>query len=154
MRPNFVSNARKPRSPGREVELLEEQRIVRDVHLAVDAEQRAIGIDDCRRVVVEARGALLEERSDDHDAQFGGERAEAIGGGAGNGFRQIEQPRVFFAAEILRAEQFLQADDLRALSRGFADSLDGTVEIRLADRGRRTSGPVRSGIFRESQELF
>ena len=85
-------------------------------------EQRAIGVDDGRRVVIEAGGALLEQRRDDHHAQFGGERAEAIGGRPGNGFGQIEQAGVFFAAEILRAEKFLQADDLRALARGFADA--------------------------------
>ena len=139
---------------GREVELLEEERIVRDVHLAVEAEQRAIGVDDRGGVVIEAGGALFEQRRDDDDAQFGGQRAEAVGGRARDGFGEIEQAGVFFAAEILRAEQFLQADDLRALARGFADLFDGMIEIRTADRGRRTSAPVRSGIFRESQKLF
>ena len=91
------------------------------MHLAIDAEQRAIGVDDRRGVVVEAGGALLEQRGDDHHAEFGGQRAQAVGGGAGDGFGEIEQAGVFFAAEILRAEQFLQADDLRALLRGFAD---------------------------------
>ncbi len=61
MRPNFVSNARKAEIAGSEVELFEEERIVRDVHLAVEPEQRAVGIDDRRRVVIQPGGALLEQ---------------------------------------------------------------------------------------------
>ena len=56
---------------GREIEFLEEERIVRDVHLAVEPEQRAVGVDDRGGVVIEAGGALLEQRRDDDDAQFG-----------------------------------------------------------------------------------
>ena len=55
---------------GREVELLVEERVVRDVHLAVAAQQLAVGVDDHRGVVVDARGAPLEQRRDDHDALF------------------------------------------------------------------------------------
>src|ERR1019366_6784074 len=42
-----------------EIELLVIERVVRDVHLAIDAQERAVGIDDRRRVVVEAGGPLL-----------------------------------------------------------------------------------------------
>ncbi len=61
---------------GREIELLVEERIVRDVHLAILAEQRAVGVDDRGGVVVEARRALLEERGDDDDAVLLRELAE------------------------------------------------------------------------------
>ena len=39
----------------REIELLVVKRVVRDVHLAVDAQQRAVGVNDRRGVVVDAR---------------------------------------------------------------------------------------------------
>ncbi len=51
--------------------------------------------------------------------------------GPGIAFRQIEQARVFLAAEILRAKQFLQADDLRASLGGFANLIHGVIEICL-----------------------
>src|SRR6185312_17404564 len=50
---------------GREIVLLVIERIVRDVHLAVHAEQRAVRIDHRGRVVVETGAALLE-RSEEH----------------------------------------------------------------------------------------
>src|SRR5579863_5900290 len=115
----------------REVELFEEKRIVGNVHLAINSEQRSIGVNDRRRVVVKARRALLEKRSDDHDTQLGRERAQTFGRWPRNGFRQIEKPGILFAAEILRTEQLLQTDDLRAFLRRFADPLDRMVEIRL-----------------------
>ena len=46
---------------GGKVELLVEERIVRDVHLPVNAEELAVGVNDRSGVVVEAGGALLEE---------------------------------------------------------------------------------------------
>src|SRR5437868_10153835 len=51
---------------GREIKLFVVERIVRDVHLAVHAAQRAIRVKDDRRVVVDARSALLEQGSDQH----------------------------------------------------------------------------------------
>ena len=55
---------------GREVELLVEERVVRDVHLAVQAERARRRVEDDRGVVVEARRAPLEERRDDRHARF------------------------------------------------------------------------------------
>ena len=46
-----------------EIKFLEIERIVRDVHLAVDAEHAAVGIEDRGRVVIHARGAPLEKRA-------------------------------------------------------------------------------------------
>ena len=50
---------------GREVVFFEVQRVVGDVHLAVDAQQRAVGVDHQRGVVIHARRAPLEQRADD-----------------------------------------------------------------------------------------
>ena len=153
MRAEFRVESAEAEIARREVEFFEEQRIVRDVHLAVEAEQRPVGVDDRGRIVIQTRSALLEQRRDNHHAQFLRERAQSIGGRPGNGFRQIEQPRVFLAAEILRAEQFLQADDLRALSGGFAH-FAGADPDSPADRAHRPSAPAPCGIFRWSQNLF
>ena len=61
-----------------EVELLVVAGVVGDVHLAVDARQAAVGVDDRQRVVVEARGAALEDRRDHHDAQAPGHLAQGL----------------------------------------------------------------------------
>jgi hypothetical protein len=53
-RPTFVSKLRKPRIAGGEVKLLVVERVVRDVHLAVQPELRAVGVEDGRRVVIES----------------------------------------------------------------------------------------------------
>ena len=108
---------------GREIKFLVVERVVGDVHLAVDAEQRAVGVDHRGGVVIEAGGAALEERGDDDHAQLGGQLAERLGRGPGDGLGQVEAVVIFLAAKILRAEQFLQADDLRAAPGGFADAL-------------------------------
>ena len=50
---------------GRKVVLLVVERIVRDVHLAVDAGDGPIGIQRDRGVVVEPRRAALKERGDE-----------------------------------------------------------------------------------------
>ena len=102
---------------GREIKLLVEQRIIGNVHLAIDAEQRAVRVDDRRRVVINARRALLEERGDDHHLVFLRELLKRVGARAGNRFGQFEVFVVFALAEILRAKQFLRADDLRAVFR-------------------------------------
>jgi len=113
-----------------EVEFFEEERIVGDVHLAIETEERAIGVDDDGGVVVEAGGAFFEKGCHDDDAKFGGEWLETLGGRAGDGFGEIEEAGVFFAAEVLGAEKFLGADDLRATGGGFADFFDSAVEVQ------------------------
>ena len=58
------------RVAGDEVVLLVEQRIVRDVHLAIHAQQRAVGVDDRGRVAVDAARLPLEDRHDEHDLEL------------------------------------------------------------------------------------
>src|SRR3981081_24870 len=94
---------------GSEIEFFVVERIVGNVHLAVDASQHAIRIEDRSRVVIEAGRTLLEERRDQHDFIFKGGGGELICSRAGNRFREIKQRRVFALAKILRLEEFGQA---------------------------------------------
>ncbi len=71
-----------PRVTRREVELLVEERVVGDVHLAIDAHDRAVGFDDDGGVVIEAGRALLEHRGDDHRAVLARQRRQRLGGRA------------------------------------------------------------------------
>src|SRR3546814_5758599 len=59
-------------------------RVVGDVHLAVLAGGAAVGVEDHRGVVVQAGGALFEQRADQHHAVLLRQPREAFGAGAGN----------------------------------------------------------------------
>ena len=81
--------------PRGEIEFLVKERIVRDVHLPVDAQQGSVGIDDYGRVVVEAFGALFEERCDYDYPVFLGETLECPRAGTWDGLCEVEIPVVF-----------------------------------------------------------
>ena len=98
-----------------EVELLPELRQVRDVVLAVLAEQRAVGVDDRGGVVVLALVLDLVDRQHDDQAQFLGQRLEPLGRRAGDRLDVGVVLLVLDGAEVRAVEQLLEADDLRAL---------------------------------------
>lgn len=114
---------------GREIEFFEVERIVGNVHFAVFAEERAVGVKDGAGVVVDAGGASFEKRGDDHYFSFFCDFCERAGGGSGNRFGEIEEHCVFGTAEIFAAKKFIHTDDLRAARRGFADFLNGVREV-------------------------
>jgi hypothetical protein len=114
---------------GGEVELFVVEGVVGDVHLAVDAEEIAVGVDDGRGVMVETRGALFEQGNDDDDAMFAGDVLEGAGGGAGDGFGESEVGILFRLAEVLGAEELLGADDLGALACGALGGGEGFAEV-------------------------
>ncbi len=105
------------------------KRIIRDVHFAVQTANRAVGVKDDRRVVIHARGALLEKGGDKHDAKLFCQRRKRIGRRAGNGFGQIEQSWVFTLAEVLSLEKFRQTDDLGAARGRLTNLFDGALLI-------------------------
>ena len=71
---------------GREVILLVIERVVGNVHLAVAAAERAVGVEDDRRVVVDPGRAALEDRADHDHARLARDRASAsvVGPGIGS----------------------------------------------------------------------
>ena len=115
----------------RKVILLVIERIVGDVHLAVDAGDVAIGIQRDRGVVIKPRRAPLKQRRDDRHVQLARQPRPASRGRPRNRLGQIEQLQVFALAKVLRAEELRQADDLRAQPRGLADVVDRGGEVRL-----------------------
>src|SRR5690606_23106230 len=84
--PNFVAEI-----AGREVILLVVPRIVRDVHLAVLAEVTALAVEHRSRIVINARGTLLEQARDERDIELGGKLTERLGARARDGFRQRKE---------------------------------------------------------------
>jgi hypothetical protein len=117
---------------GREVVLLVEQRIVRNVHLAIDAEQRPVGIDDRSRVPIDPRRLPLEHGNDDDDGELAREALHRLRARARNRLRQIEAIALLRLAEVERVIELLEADDLRAARRRLADQTLGAADV-LAD---------------------
>ena len=113
-------NGGKTQITGGEIEFFVEARIVRDVHLAVLAGQRAVGVKHHGGVVVQPRRALFEQGRDQHHAMLLGQRRQARGAGAGDGLGQIELVYRFVLAKIRTVVQLLQQYELRAGASGFS----------------------------------
>ena len=121
---------------GREIKFLVVKRIVWNVHLAIFAEERSVGVNHRAGVVVKPRGAAFEEGSDDRDFAFARDGRQHIGRGPGKRLGKIEQVGVFAATEIFAVEQLVHADDLRAALRRFAYFLDRARQIVRCVLGR------------------
>ena len=119
---------------GREIELLIEERIVRDVHLAVGAGNAAVRLQDHGGIVINAGRTALKQRKHQHNAQFLGQLAVGLRGRPGDGLRQVAQLGVFLLAEVQTVVQFLQHHQLGTLRSGFTDVLLQTGHI-LGDMG-------------------
>ena len=114
-----------------EIKLLVKKRVIGNVHLPIRPQQRTVGIDDSRGVVVNAGGALFKQRGYDDRAIFLRELLKGLRARSGNGFRELEIFVVFGLAKILRAKQLLRADNFRALLRGAFGGGERFVQIRL-----------------------
>src|SRR6185437_3314021 len=97
----------------REVELLIIRRIVRDVHLAIDARDLGRAIEDGRGVVIQPGRAALEDRCDDHQLQLFREPADARARFARDRFGAVELAHVLVLAEVRTVVQLLQKHQLR-----------------------------------------
>src|SRR5664280_336070 len=131
---------------GAEVELLPEAgRDVRDVALAVLAEEAAVVVDDGGGVVVDA---CLLDFVDGHDEgnvillrQI---LHEADGGSVGDGLGEIVPAGGLLGAEVGPVEDLLEADDLRAGPGGLLDISDVLIDHGLLGGGKR--GVRRGGV--------
>ena len=86
---------------GGEVVLLVVERVVGDVHLAITAAERAVGVEDDGRVVVNPRRAALEDRADHDHPRLSRDLGERLGGRARDRLGQVEARGVLDLAEIL-----------------------------------------------------
>ncbi len=125
---------RKAEVAGSEIELFVIERIIRNVHLAVFAQEGAVGVEHRAGIVINAGSAALEKRNDQRDFLLFCHLRELFGGRPGDRFRKIEKVGVFRAAKIFAMKQFVQGNDLRAASGGFADSVNRFREILFGVR--------------------
>jgi hypothetical protein len=127
---------------GGEVELFVVERVVGDVHLAVEVGDGAIFFDGDGGVVVQARRSPFEKAGYEDDAGLAADAGEDIGGGAWDGLGEIEEGVFFALAEVLGTEELREADEGGSLAGGFVDALGGLVEV---DAGVRIAGHLNEG---------
>jgi hypothetical protein len=101
------------------------------MHLAIFPEKLAIAADDRGRIMIKTRSALLEKRCDDNGATFSRHRPQLLRRRPWNFLGQSKVGMIFRLAEILRAEEFRQTNNLRALLACFAHAGNRLGEIRL-----------------------
>src|SRR3984893_13308025 len=111
-----------------EVELLVEERVVRDVHLAVRAEETAIGVNHGGGGAIDASCLPLEDWYDNYHLELARQLLHALHRRPVDRLRQIEALVLLGFAEVRCVEQLLEADDLRALHSRFADAGLGPVD--------------------------
>src|SRR5580658_601361 len=107
-----------------EIKLFIVERIVGNVHLAVEAAERTVTVEDRGRVVVNAGGPLLKQRGDQHHSVVSRCRSQSLTGRTGNRFGQIEQRMILALTEILSLKKFRQADHLRTASGSVSHAAD------------------------------
>ena len=128
---------------GGEVILFVIKRVVGNVHLAIKSAQSTVRVESHGSIVVDARGALFEQRSDQYDAKLLGQGGQADCDGPGNGLRQIKQAGIFALTKILCLKQFRQADDLARRARKPDGPCRWLAANSCRDRASLTSAPVR-----------
>src|SRR5215472_1404565 len=127
---------RVPEVAGAEVVLLPEALHLRDVVLAVLAEEGAVGVDDRGGVVVDALLLFLVDRHDQHHLVLPRHVAHQPDGGAvGHPLGPGVPLRLLHLAEVRAVEEFLQASDARPLRRGVADRRHRVLHHRVLIAG-------------------
>ena len=91
------------------------------MHLAVFSGDRTVFLQDDGRVMVQARGTLLEKGKHQDNTQFFRQGTEDFRRWAGDRLCQVEHTRIFRLAEIQAVMQFLQDDQFRSLPGSFTD---------------------------------
>src|SRR5262249_9905233 len=121
------------------------------MHLAIKAAQGAVSVDHRRRIVINARGSFLEERSNQDDTVFSCGGGQLFAAWAGDGLGQIEQRMVFTLAEVLRLEKLRQANDIRATLSGVSNALQSFFEIFLRLRSAGHLDQTDPELFRRQR---
>src|SRR5579872_3929580 len=140
---------------GREVIFLVIQGVVGDMHLAIEALEASVGVEDGGGIVVKPARPPLKDRGDNHHSFFLRDPRHAFRGGAGNGFGQVEKLGGLTLAEVLRAKQLRQTNDLRPSPGRFTDLLPGAIQIFVGlGRTRHLDQPGRKNVRRHASSPF
>src|SRR2546425_2859310 len=131
---------------GRRLARLHRPQDLGDAHLAVPAQQAAVGAEHGRRVV-ERAVVVLVERVHDHGARLARDTGQPVDGGAGYGLRGLEPLAVTAEAEVDRRAELGEADDLGAVAGGLPRQILRLLDVDLfrfvtAELGERDADHV------------
>ena len=96
-----------------EVELLVVGRIIRDVHLTIDACNGTVFLKNDSRVMIKSCSTTLKEGCDDHHPKLLGEFAIELRRRSRDGFCEVEVVHIFHLTEIQGVVQLLQYNQFR-----------------------------------------
>ena len=143
MRPKRVSKLRKSKIARREIKLFVVERVVGNVHLAIDARRAAVGVENHRRVVIQPRRRAARTASRRSPRHARPPPGTVLAGGAGNRLGLVESAVVLALAGILPGKQFLQTDDIRAGRGRLGDARQAPCRRSWPSTSGRSSEPVR-----------
>src|SRR5258708_2937425 len=101
------------------------------MHLAIQPEERTVGVNNSCGIVVKSGGAFFEERGHYDYFVLPGELLKSDGSRPGNEVGEAEILVVFGLAKVLRAKELLRANDLRASFGGIFCGREGLSQLRL-----------------------
>lgn len=98
-----------------EVKFLVKQRVIGNMHLAVNPQERPVRIQYGRRIMIESRRPFFEKRRDDHHFILFCNCGKSLRRRPGNTLRQRKIRMVLALAKILGFEELVRADNFRSL---------------------------------------
>ena len=114
---------------GSEIVLFVIEGIVRDVHLAINAAERPVGVKDRGRIVIDPGRSLFEKRRHQNHMVAARRGRQFLCSGPGYRFSQVKQCCVFPLAEILRLKKLRQAHDMRAAPGRVRNPIEGLLQV-------------------------
>ena len=99
------------------------------MHLAVFSGDRPVFFEYHGSVVVQAGSATFEQRSDEYDAAFTGQRSVEICLIAGNGYGKTAEVYIFSLAEVERVVEFLVDDKFGSVGGQTTDFIGQTAAV-------------------------
>ena len=127
----------------REIVFLVIERIVGNMHLAVDAGDLAVGVKSDCGVVVKPGRAALEERCNYGDVRLPCSVGQFGSRWTRNRLGEVKERELFALAKILRAEKLRQADDLCAQLCSLANMLERRPRSSPRDQRPSASAPAQ-----------
>src|SRR5688572_7886221 len=104
---------------------------MRNMQLAIDAESRAVGIDNSSGIEISPVCRNLEDRDNDDDLEFLSERRERGCRFPGHFFREMGGVNLFVYGEVPRSEQLLKADHASSPARRLTNTTNRFLQVRF-----------------------
>src|SRR4029079_5907351 len=118
-----------------EIIFLVEERIIRDVHLPVHAEEFSVGVDDSCGIAIDTGGLSLENGNDQNHVQLLRDLLHSLDRWSWNWLGDVEALALLRFAEVGSVEELLQADDLGTAGGSFPNAVSRAVDVGVGVGG-------------------